>query len=70
MSKQAVNPARARQSGRPPLPVECARRNRVVTMVTDGEMQLLQNCADTSETTISSLVHDILKQFLSKKTRK
>ena len=39
-------------------------------MVTDEDLQRLMNCAEAGNTSISSLVHDIVKQFLSKKTTK
>jgi len=66
--KRASRPHAARHGGRPPLPVEIARRNRVVTMVTDREFQELQDGADEGSTTVSSFVHEILRQFLAKKT--
>jgi hypothetical protein len=37
-------------------------------MVTDEELQRLMDCAEAGSTSVSSLVHDIVKQFLTKKT--
>jgi len=69
VSKRASRPRAARQTGRPSLPVGVVRRNRVVTMVTDSEFQRLQDCADENNTTVSSFVHDILRQFLANKPK-
>ena len=68
MNKSSGSSTPARHTGRPRLPVDRARRNRVVTMVTDEELQRLMDCAEAGSTSVSSLVHDIVKQFLSKKT--
>jgi hypothetical protein len=38
-------------------------------MVTDSEFQRLQDCADEGNTTVSSFVHDILRQFLANKPK-
>lgn len=68
MNKSSGSRPPARRTGRPRLPLECARRNRVVTMVTDEELQWLTDCSEAGSTSVSSLVHDIVKQFLTKKT--
>ncbi len=45
---------------RPQVSPDVARRNRVVTMVTDAEFETLQNLAKNEGESISSCVHDIL----------
>ena len=43
------------------------RRNRVVTLVTDSELQNLHLCADKEHKSISGFVHEILREFLAGK---
>ena len=45
-----------------------ARRNRVVTLVTDSELESLQAAADIEDRSLSAFVHQILSQFLQKST--
>ena len=70
MGRNFASRTKRSRTGRPRLPVECVRRNRVVTMVTDHEFQELMDRAESEGTSISSLVHDIVKQFISKKRTK
>ena len=55
------------QRGRPRRPERMARRNRVVTLVTDSELELLQAAADVEGQSISAFVRQILSQFLKRK---
>jgi hypothetical protein len=59
-----------RQLGRPRSPTETARRNRVVTMVTDSELQELKAIADENKSSMSSVVYKVLARFLSRKYTK
>ena len=43
------NPGRS-QRGRPPKPRETVRRNRVVTLLTDDQLENLKKLADRNET--------------------
>ena len=58
------NESRSIRMGRPPLPAETARRNRLVTFVTDSELELLRRHADTEGVTLSAMMHRILKHSL------
>lgn len=69
MSNRVTSPHAARHTGRPPLPPERVRRNRVVTMVTDSEFQQLQSRAEEGNKSVSSFVHSILRQLLADKAR-
>ena len=55
--------------GRPAIPPEHARRNRVVAMVTDGELQQLQELAVAHEQSVSALVHEILLNDLNRRAK-
>lgn len=46
--------------GRPQAPPQAARRNRVVTMVTDAELKKLTDLAARDQTSLSTTVHRIL----------
>ncbi|MGD8375724.1 MAG: hypothetical protein PVF68_06250 [Acidobacteriota bacterium] len=52
--------------GRPPGPRERRRRNRVVTFVTDAELEALQRLSDRSGRSLSAEVHAILTGSLRK----
>ena len=54
------------QVGRPRCPAETARRNRVVTMVTDAELEKLKTVADTERQSVSALVHEILSKHFGR----
>jgi len=51
--------------GRPTKPEENARRNRVVTLVTDAELMKLKTIAEAENRSLSAVVHQILKNHLS-----
>jgi hypothetical protein len=53
------------QRGRPPAPRETVRRNRVVTFLTDGQLENLKRLADRSETTLSQACHQLIKKELA-----
>ncbi len=50
--------------GRPPVATELKRRNRVVTFVTDRELELLEQVASERESTLSSVLQQILSHSL------
>jgi len=50
--------------GRPPVATELKRRNRVVTFVTDWELELLEQVASERESTLSTVVQQILSHSL------
>jgi hypothetical protein len=53
--------------GRPPLPVEVARRNRVVVMVTDGELTALRRLARERGVAPGTLAHEVLARVLRRR---
>ena len=59
MSDQLSKPGPRR--GRPKSPPAVARPNRIVTFVTDGEMELLEQAALAEDRSMASLVHRIIK---------
>lgn len=50
--------------GRPPVPTQRLRRNRVVTMVTDSELKKLHELAQSENESLSATVHEVLIRFL------
>ena len=51
--------------GRPPLPRDEARSERVVTFVTPGQLEALRGIAAQDECSVSAVVHDLLSSSLS-----
>ena len=56
-----------RRMGRPKTAAATARRNRVVTLVTDDEIEALRATADSTGQSVSALVHQIVSRFLKRK---
>jgi hypothetical protein len=54
--------------GRPPLPSEKVRHNRVVTFLTDREMQQLKKISQKESKTLSAVCHKIITRHLQKAT--
>lgn len=48
--------------GRPPAPRDEVRRNRIVTFVTDEELNYLKDLATRSEITLSLACYQMIKQ--------
>ena len=68
MAKERVKAeSQRRRMGRPVQPEENARRNRVVTLVTDAELAELKNIAEADNRSLSAVVHQILKNHLSRR---
>lgn len=67
MKKASTSATGKRSLGRPRSPVETARRNRVVTMVTDAELQKLTEIAGKDKSSVSAVVHSVLTRFLKRK---
>jgi len=59
-----TSPKPKRRMGRPPQPTKTARRNRVVTLVTDAELKKLSALADDENRSLSAVVHQILAKHL------
>jgi len=68
MSGKTANKAQQRQRmGRPRTPTDVARRNRVVTLITDSEHKKLKTVADDKGQSVSALVHQVISQFLRRR---
>jgi len=65
MKRAPENTATRRRLGRPRHPSGVAHRNRVVTMVTDAELEKLATVANREGKSLSALVHQIVSQFLT-----
>jgi hypothetical protein len=52
--------------GRPPLAPENLRNNRVVTFVTNAELQQLNELISVQNASLSSLCHRILSDYLKR----
>jgi hypothetical protein len=50
--------------GRPPVPPEVARSERVATFVTISELEKLLRIAEDQQKSLSRVVHDILRRAL------
>ena len=61
----AINKPARPQRGRPPAPRETVRRNRVVTFLTDGQLETLKRLADRNKTTLSQACHQLIKKELA-----
>jgi hypothetical protein len=55
-------PSNRPKRGRPPAPRKQARRNRIVTFVTDEELNYLKDLAARSEITLSLACHQMITQ--------
>lgn len=65
MTEETAN--KARRMGRPRTGPKTARRNRVVTLVTDSEFKELRATADATGQSVSALVHQIVSRFLKRR---
>jgi len=53
--------------GRPPSPPESVRRNRVVVLVTDGELALLRTISEAWKRPVGTVAHEILAKGLRRR---
>ena len=69
--KAAANLAETQlpRRGRPPLPRDEARSERVVTFVTPGQFQTLLGIAAQDGSSVSAVVHHILESSLGEEDR-
>lgn len=54
--------------GRPPLPADIARSERVVTFVTRTEIEILTKLSAAEGKTLSALCHDLLVDSMATRT--
>ena len=57
-------PTEVRRRGRPPVPEEKARSQRVVTFVTRDELEALKTMANGTGCTLSSAVYGLIRRGL------
>lgn len=55
--------------GRPPLPREIARSERIVTFVTEQEKASLKRLADAASLSLSAICHRLIAQGLRREDR-
>lgn len=67
MSHKIVKKAQQPQMGRPRTPTDVARRNRVVTLVTDSEFEQLKTVAADTGRSVSAVVHQVISRFLQRR---
>jgi hypothetical protein len=67
-NKRLQEKSQRRRMGRPAGPVTAARRNRVVTLVTDAEFEELTSIAEAENRSLSAVVHQILKNHLAQRS--
>ena len=59
--------ARKRRPGRPPMPAQLARPNRLVTFVTDEEMEHLMRVVVEEDRSMASVIHRIISAHIKDK---
>lgn len=64
MSKERIQA----RMGRPPLPREKTRPNRLVTFLTDAELETLRHEAESAGLSLSAKAHQLLKHSLDSST--
>jgi len=64
MAKKTGHGTRKHRWGRPPGPPETARPHRVVTFVTRGELEKLEDIAEREERSLSAVTHRLLSRAL------
>jgi hypothetical protein len=67
MTAKTVKKAKQQQMGRPRTPADIARRNRVVTLVTDSQFEQLKTVAADTERSVSAVVHQVISEFLQRR---
>ena len=63
--QETLAPGSGRAMGRPPLPREIARGNRVVTFVTEQEKASLKQLARVTSQSLSAICHRFIAQGLA-----
>ena len=60
---------RHRKVGRPPKPLDEARRNRLTITLTDGELERIRAIADAQGLPLGTVVHELVARSLSRRRR-
>jgi hypothetical protein len=51
------------------MPEDEVRSHRIVTFMTEGEYGVLQEIADNNDSSLSTMVHGVLVEYLDKQKR-
>jgi hypothetical protein len=65
--KYGTQSANKRQRGRPRMPAQVARPNRLVTFVTDKELEYLMTIAAEEDRSMASVVHRVIAAHIRDK---
>jgi hypothetical protein len=65
--EQATQSAMKRQRGRPRTPAQVARPNRLVTFVTDKELQYLMRVVAEEDRSMASVIHRLIAAHIRDK---
>ena len=68
--RQSPSSGNGQTQGRPPLPREVARSERVVTLVTEREKESLQKLAAAQSLSLSAVCHHLIAQGLQRREEK
>ena len=67
--EQKTKPEKERRMGRPRVPPQVARPNRLVTFVTDEEMKHLMRVVVEEERSMASVIHRVIAAHIREKER-
>ena len=67
--EHVIQSARKRQRGRPRTPSQVARPNRLVTFVTDKEMEYLMQVVVEEDRSMASVIHRIIAAHIRDKEK-
>lgn len=56
-----------RKVGRPPKPLEEARRNRLTITLTDGQLEKLRSIAEAKNLPLGSVAHELVARALARR---
>ena len=67
--QRKTKPQKERRLGRPRVPPQLARPNRLVTFVTDREMEFLTQVVVKEERSMASVIHRIITAHIAARTK-
>ena len=68
--EHVIQSASKRQRGRPRTPSQVARPNRLVTFVTDEEMEYLRRIVTEEDRSMASVIHRVIAAHIRDKQQK
>jgi hypothetical protein len=69
-AEQAIQTTSKKQRGRPRTPPQIARPNRLVTFVTDKEMEYLMRVVAEEDRSMASVIHRLIAAHIRDKQQK